>query len=177
MKSNFARLMALVLALVMVLGLCACGAKTEAPAEAPAPEATEAPAPVEEVNDTLVVAYDYFSQKFSPFFATTSYDQDAAGLTQVSLLPADREGNVLLNAKEGEVVTYNGTDYTYYGIANCEIVENEDGTVTYKIDMRDDVVFSDGDDLTADDVIFTIYVLSDPTYDGSSTIYSRRSWV
>ena len=174
MKSNFARLMALVLALVMVLGLCACGAKTEAPAEAPAPEATEAPAPVEEVNDTLVVAYDYFSQKFSPFFATTSYDQDAAGLTQVSLLPADREGNVLLNAKDGEVVAYNGTDYTYYGIANCEIVENEDGTVTYKIDMRDDVVFSDGDDLTADDVIFSIYTLCDPTYDGSSTIYSQK---
>ncbi len=174
MKSNFARLMALMLALVMVLGLCACGAKTEAPAEAPAPAATEAPAPVEEVNDTLVVAYDYFSQKFSPFFATTSYDQDAAGLTQVSLLPSDREGNVLLNAKEGQVVPYNGTDYTYNGIANCEIVENEDGTVTYKIDMRDDVVFSDGDDLTADDVIFTIYVLSDPTYDGSSTIYSQK---
>lgn len=174
MKSNFARLMALVLALVMVLGLCACGAKTEAPAEAPAPEATEAPAPVEEANDTLVVAYDYFSQKFSPFFATTSYDQDAAGLTQVSLLPADREGNVLLNAKDGEVVAYNGTDYTYYGIANCEIVENEDGTVTYKIDMRDDVVFSDGDDLTADDVIFSIYTLCDPTYDGSSTLYSQK---
>ena len=175
MKSNFARLMALVLALVMVLGLCACGAKTEAPAEAPAPaETTEAPAPVEEVNDTLVVAYDYFSQKFSPFFATTSYDQDAAALTQVSLLPSDREGNVLLNAKEGQVVPYNGTDYTYYGIANCEIVENEDGTVTYKIDMRDDVVFSDGDDLTADDVIFSIYTLCDPTYDGSSTIYSQK---
>ena len=174
MKSNFARLMALVLALVMVLGLCACGAKTEAPAEAPAPEATEAPAPVEEVNDTLVVAYDYFSQKFSPFFATTSYDQDAAALTQVSLLPSDREGNVLLNAKDGQVVPYNGTDYTYYGIANCEIVENEDGTVTYKIDMRDDVVFSDGDDLTADDVIFSIYTLCDPTYDGSSTIYSQK---
>lgn len=174
MKSNFARLMALVLALVMVFGLCACGAKTEAPAEAPAPEATEAPAPVEEANDTLVVAYDYFSQKFSPFFATTSYDQDAAGLTQVSLLPADREGNVLLNAKDGEVVAYNGTDYTYYGIANCEIVENEDGTVTYKIDMRDDVVFSDGDDLTADDVIFSIYTLCDPTYDGSSTLYSQK---
>ena len=174
MKSNFARLMALVLALVMVLGLCACGAKTEAPAEATAPEATEAPAPVEEVNDTLVVAYDYFSQKFSPFFATTSYDQDAAALTQVSLLPSDREGNVLLNAKDGQVVPYNGTDYTYYGIANCEIVENEDGTVTYKIDMRDDVVFSDGDDLTADDVIFSIYTLCDPTYDGSSTIYSQK---
>ena len=154
MKSNLAKVIALILAMIMVLGVLAGCGQSKGP--------------------TLVVAYDYFSQKFSPFFATTSYDQDAAALTQVSLLPSDREGNVLLNAKEGQVVPYNGTDYTYYGIANCEIVENADGTVTYKIDMRDDVKFSDGKPLTADDVIFTIYVLSDPTYDGSSTIYSQK---
>ena len=154
MKSNLAKVIALMLAMIMVLGVLAGCGQSKGP--------------------TLVVAYDYFSQKFSPFFATTSYDQDAAALTQVSLLPSDREGNVLLNAKEGQVVPYNGTDYTYYGIANCEIVENADGTVTYKIDMRDDVKFSDGKPLTADDVIFTIYVLSDPTYDGSSTIYSQK---
>ena len=84
--------------LALTLGLTACGDK------APAYEGN---------GKTLVVAYDYFSEKFSPFFATTSYDQDAAGLTQVSLLPSDREGNVLLNAKDGQVVAYNGTDYTY----------------------------------------------------------------
>lgn len=178
MNSKLAKILALMLVFVMVVGMLAGCAKNEAE-EAPVAEAETEPAAeeveeVEEVvNDTLVVAYDYFSEKFSPFFATTSYDQDAAGLTQVGLLPTDREGNVLLNAKEGEVVSYNGTDYTYYGIANCEIVENEDGTVTYKIDMRDDVVFSDGTPLTADDVIFSIYVLCDPTYDGSSTLYSQ----
>ena len=159
MKSKLAKILSLVLVCAMVLGLAGCGEK------APAYEGN---------GKTLVVAYDYFSEKFSPFFATTSYDQDAAGLTQVSLLPSDREGNVLLNAKDGEVVAYNGTDYTYYGIANCEIVENSDGTVTYKLSMRDDVKFSDGTKLTADDVIFSIYVLCDPTYDGSSTLYSQK---
>ena len=160
MKSKLAKILSLVLVCAMVLGLAGCGEK------APAYEGN---------GKTLVVAYDYFSEKFSPFFATTSYDQDAAGLTQVSLLPSDREGNVLLNAgtAAGEVVAYNGTDYTYYGIANCEIVENADGTVTYKLNMRDDVKFSDGKKLTADDVIFSIYVLCDPTYDGSSTLYSQ----
>ncbi|MBQ8830614.1 MAG: ABC transporter substrate-binding protein [Oscillospiraceae bacterium] len=185
MTSKLTKILALLLVCVMVLGMFAgCGKKDEAPADDTT--ATDTPDDTTNtpddttgedegpVNDTLVVAYDYFSEKFSPFFATTSYDQDAAGLTQVSLLPTDREGNVLLNAKEGEVVTYNGTDYTYTGIANCEIVENADGTVTYKIDMRNDVVFSDGDALTADDVIFSIYVLCDPTYDGSSTLYSQK---
>jgi len=185
MTSKITKILALLLVCVMVLGMFAgCGKKDEAPADdttatdTPDDTTTNTPDDTtgedEAVNDTLVVAYDYFSEKFSPFFATTSYDQDAAGLTQVSLLPSDREGNVLLESKDGQVVPYNGTDYTYNGIANCEIVENADGTVTYKIDMRNDVVFSDGDDLTADDVIFTIYVLCDPTYDGSSTLYSQK---
>ena len=159
MKSKIAKILSLVLVCAMLLGLTACGEKE--------------PQYVGN-GKTLVVAYDYFSEKFSPFFATTSYDQDAAGMTQVGLLPSDREGNVLLNAKDGQVVSYNGTDYTYYGIANCEIVENADGTVTYKLNMRDDVKFSDGTKLTADDVIFSIYVLCDPTYDGSSTLYSQK---
>ncbi|MBP3940078.1 MAG: ABC transporter substrate-binding protein [Christensenellaceae bacterium] len=186
MNSKLTKILAFILAFVMVLGMfVGCTKKEEEqpsetvsveaePTEAPSEEAEEEVEEEVEVNDTLVVAYDYFSEKFSPFFATTSYDQDAAGLTQVGLLPSDREGNVLLNAKDGEVVAYNGTEYTYNGISNCEIVENADGTVTYKIDMRNDVVFSDGTPLTANDVIFTMYVLCDPTYDGSSTLYSQK---
>ncbi|MBR3842107.1 MAG: ABC transporter substrate-binding protein [Christensenellaceae bacterium] len=186
MNSKLTKILAFMLAFVMVLGMfVGCAKKEEEqpsetvsveaePTEAPSEEAEEEVEEEVEVNDTLVVAYDYFSEKFSPFFATTSYDQDAAGLTQVGLLPSDREGNVLLNAKDGEVVAYNGTEYTYNGISNCEIVENADGTVTYKIDMRNDVVFSDGTPLTANDVIFTMYVLCDPTYDGSSTLYSQK---
>ena len=120
----------------------------------------------------LVVGYSNFSEKFSPFFADTAYDQDVVAMVNVGLLPSDRTGAVLLNSKDGETVAYNGTDYTYYGIANCTITENADGSVTYDFDMRDDVTFSDGTKLTADDVIFTMYVLSDPTYDGSSTFWN-----
>ncbi len=121
---------------------------------------------------TLVVGYSYFSNKFSPFFSKTAYDQDVYAMTQLSLLNSDREGNVVLNGIEGEVIPYNGTDYTYYSIANCEIVENEDGTVDYNITMRDDVTFSDGVPMTIDDAIFNFYVFLDPTYDGSSTLYA-----
>ena len=178
MNSKLTKVLALLLVSVMVMGIFAgCGSKTEPAATEAAPAATEAAteaATATATADTIVYANDYMSEKFSPFFADTSYDQDAAGMTQVSLLSSDREGNVVLMGKEGQVIPYNGTDYTYYSLANCVITENADGTVTYAIDMRDDVTFSDGTPLTADDVIFSMYVLSDPTYDGSSTLYSQK---
>lgn len=120
----------------------------------------------------LVVGYSPFSEKFSPFFADTSYDQDVAAMTQVSLLTTDRTGAIVYKGIEGETIAYNGTDYTYTGISNLDVVQNDDGTVDYTFTLRDDVKFSDGKLLTADDVIFSMYVLADPTYDGSSTLYS-----
>ena len=176
MNSNLRKLLSLALAFVMVAGILAgCGSKEPAATEAPAAtEGAAVEAPASTGADTIVYANDYMSEKFSPFFADTSYDQDAVAMTQVSLLSSDREGNVVLQGMDGQVIPYNGTDYTYYSLANCEIVENDDGTVTYFITMRDDVTFSDGQPVTADDVIFSMYVLSDPTYDGSSTLYSQK---
>ena len=125
-------------------------------------------------DDTpLVVGYSPFNSKFSPFFATTAYDQDAQALTQLPLLTSDRTGAVIMNGIEGETVPYNGKDYTYYGPADCVITENDDGTVYYDFTLRDDLVFSDGEPLTIDDVIFSMYVLCDPTYDGSSTLNAQ----
>ena len=184
---NLTKLLALLLALVMVLSVMAgCAKQEEAPAEEPAKAETEEPAtetpaeepteePAEETEkaDTLVVGYSLFSQKFTPFFADTAYDQDVAGMTQLALLGTDREGNVIMNGIEGETRAYNGTDYFYNGIADLVITENDDGTVDYDFTMRDDIVFSDGTPMTADDVIFTLYVLSDPTYTGSSTFYAQ----
>ena len=186
---NLTKLLALLLALVMVLSVMAgCAKQEEAPVEEPAKTsqepATEEPAAEEPAAeepaaeepakaDTLVVGYSPFSQKFTPFFADTAYDQDVAGMTQLALLGTDREGNVIMNGIEGETRTYNGTDYLYTGIADLVITENDDGTVDYDFTMRDDIVFSDGTPMTADDVIFTLYVLSDPTYTGSSTFYAQ----
>ena len=94
-------------------------------------------------------------------------------MTQVSLLSNDRTGAIILNGIEGETIPYNGTDYTYYGPADLVITENEDGTVFYDFKLRDDMVFSDGEPVTVDDIIFSMYVLCDPTYDGSSTLYAQ----
>lgn len=170
--SNIKKILALVLALVMVLALCACGSSTPAPAESEAPTAEpEAPA-VEENNSTLVYATATFGQKFSPFFYTTAYDEEVVSNFTGGLLAADRGGAIIHHGIEGETVEYNGTDYTYYGMGDVDVVQNDDGSVDYNLTMRDDIVFSDGTPATIDDVIFGIYVMADPSYDGSSTVYA-----
>jgi len=153
--SNFKKIFALALALVMVFSLAAV---------AVADDAGE--------SDTLVYATSTFGQKFSPFFATTAYDMEVVDLTQAGLLAADRGGAVINNGIDGVDIDYNGTSYHYDGMGNVEVVQNDDGSVDYNLTMRDDIVFSDGVPATIDDVIFGFYVLVDPTYDGSSTIYA-----
>lgn len=163
------RLLALALALVMACGLC-LGAMAETA------EATEAAASEETADaraeGSMVYATATFGQKFSPFFATTAYDMEVVDLTQALLLQADRGGAIINNGIDGETVGYNGTDYEYKGMGNVEVVQNDDGSVDYNLTMRDDIVFSDGEPANIDDVIFGAYVLCDPTYDGSSTIYA-----
>lgn len=166
---------------------------TEAPTEAAAPtdapvvpEATEAGEvayeaqpyaenlPTEPTIDTpLVVAYDAFSQKFSPFFADTAYDQDVATMTQISLLTTDRTGGIIHNAIDGETVAYNGTEYLYKGPAQTSVEYDEaSDTTKYTARLRVGMKFSDGEPVTADDVIFSYYTLLDPSYVGSSTLSS-----
>ena len=170
--SNIKKILALVLALVMVFALCACGeSNTTAPEESKAP-AEETQAPVEENTSTLVYATSTFGQKFSPFFYTTTYDEEVVSSFTGGLLAADRGGAIIHHGIEGETVEYNGTDYTYYGMGDVDIVQNDDGSVDYNLTMRDDIVFSDGTPATIDDVIFGIYVMADPSYDGSSTVYA-----
>ncbi len=156
------RALALILSLVMCVGLfTACGEQKN-------PDGNGG-----ESKDTpLVVGYSAFNQKFSPFFSETEYDQDVWVMTSLGLLNSDRQGQIIMKGIEGETHNYNGTDYTYYGPADCEIVQKDDGTVDYNFKMREDLVFSDGEKVTIDDVIFSMYVLCDPTYDGNSTLYA-----
>lgn len=177
----------LVLALVVPFAV-ACKEQTDGPVvdnpvdepDAPVVEATEEPEekendlPKEPTTDTpLVVAYSPFSEKFSPFYADTGYDQDVVAMTQISLMTTDRMGGIIFNAIEGETVSYNGTDYLYTGAADLSVKYDEaTDTTTYTAKIRDDLVFSDGVPVTADDIIFTYYTLLDPAYVGSSSLNS-----
>ncbi len=144
--------------LLLALGMLLSGCAAQTPAQEPA--------------DTLVVGTLSFDGKFSPFFYTNAYENDVLQLVHVPLLGTDREGAVVLRGISSEVRPYNGTDYTYTGISECSVTENPDGTVFYDFTLREGVVFSDGTPLDIDDVIFSLYVPLDPSYDGIMTLYS-----
>ena len=154
--SKLKKLLALVMALAMVLSLVACGGGGQTSG----------------ARSNLVYATSTFGHKFSPFFSNLVYDTEVVESVTGYLLGTDRGGAVVEKGIEGENRTYNGTDYTYTGMGDVDVVQNDDGSVDYNLTMRDDIVFSDGEPATIDDVIFGIYVMCDPTYDGSSTIYA-----
>ena len=148
------KLLSLVLALAMLTSMTAAFA--EAPVETP-----------------LVVAIQTLSSKFSPYFADTGYDQDVVEMTQVSLMTTDRTGAIVFNGIEGETLTYNGTEYYYQGIADLsQVYDAATDITTYTAKLREDIKFSDGTPMTADDVIFNYYVYLDPAYTGSTTLSS-----
>lgn len=159
MKRTY-RWLSLLLALALILALAGCGSQ---PQEEP-------------VEPTLHIALsvDIPGQSldglFSPFYARTIDDHTIVDLTQLQLLPSDRAGMPIFQGIEGETRSYNGTDYTYYGPANLEMTQNDDGTVFYDITLRDNLTFSDGEPVTVDDLIFSLYVLCDPAYNGPSIL-------
>lgn len=182
--------LSLLVTMAMVLG--ACKPATEAPVvDKPTEEAVATEEPTEEavvfepqpfgenlptaptIDTPLVVAYQDFSQKFSPFFADTGYDVDVAGMTQIAILTTDRVGGIVHNAIEGETRSYNGTDYLYKGPANTSVDYDEaTDTTKYTARLRVGMKFSDGVEVTADDLIFTYYTFLDPSYIGSTSLSS-----
>ena len=128
------KLLALVMAVCMLMGIAAAFAE----------------------DMPLVVATSNLSQKFSPYFADTAYDQNVVSLTQMGMMTTDRVGGIIYNGIEGETIEYNGTPYTYYGTGDLAVNYDEATDITtYSYKMREDLKFSDGEPATIDDVIFT----------------------
>lgn len=189
MKNNtLGRWLALALAAMMLFAVVGCqpaNNNTEEPTPAPA-EPT--PAPTEEVpaeilpdvpadrydatvtprtgnNATapLVLSTSTLDGKFSPFFYTSAYDNDVQAETQIGLLYTDKKGNVLA-----------GVEYPCLAYSYTEDVDYDNNTMTYKVVLKNGITFSDGEPVTAKDVLFNFYVYLDPAYDGISTLYSQK---
>lgn len=164
------RFIASLLAVAMTASLLAsCGVSSSGKKE---DQSGKQSADASKDSGAMVFASDEFNAKFSPFFAETVSDTMVSDLVNVQLLQLDRTGSIITKGIEGEKKEYNGKEYTYHGISDLDIKENSDGTVFYDFKLKDGLKFSDGEPFTIDDVIFTMYVLADPTYDGNATFFT-----
>ena len=179
MRQSMKRLFALLTMLALTAGLlsgCAGSGPDTAgePADTREPASEETPGRPNDEGQTpvepepvLTVAGTGYTGVFGPFFAQSEGDLDVVRLTQATLLSLDREGEAVLEGVYGQPGTSDGEPVVYLTLADCVITEDPvAGTVAYDFELRKDAVFSDGKPLTADDVIFTLYVLCDPAYDG-----------
>ena len=120
-----------------------------APTETPVPGSDLVFSDAPEVTpEPRQIAYEKMDGVFSPFFAETDGDKAVAEMTQLSLRAV--EGN----RAPAEITRTTGTD----------------GTVSVTIRLEKGLLCADGVELTADDLLFTYYVLMDESYDGPYTI-------
>ena len=123
-------------------------------------------------KDTLVFSSGEFDGVFNPFFSTSAYDSSVVGQTQISMISSDDTGNNVTFGKDEPVVTFDYSEIMYDAAGNVTTMGDEFGTTVYQMVLKNDILFSDGQPLTAHDVLFNMYVYLDPNYTGSSTMYS-----
>ena len=113
--------------------------------------------------DAFVIATELMDGLFNPFYYTSANDGTIVSMTQISLIGARNE-NGTINVAYGEDEAVVAKDF--------QIVENDDGTVSYYFVLKNGIKYSDGHPLTMEDVLFNFYVYLDPVYTGSNTLYS-----
>ena len=118
----------------------------------------------------LVLGLEGADGVYNPFFATAAYDSEIAGQTQLSMFTTSPEGEIAYGDDQACVVK----DYTTTALDSNQrpTTSNNAAYTRYEFLIKNGIKFSDGVELTIDDVLFNLYVYLDPAYTGSATIYS-----
>ena len=98
-------------------------------------------------NDTLIVGTAAPVGQFNSAYASDASDLQVIGLIFSPLLSNDEKGNPIPNVADKWEISDDKKTYTFY--------------------LKEGVKFSNGEELTADDVAFTYTTLCDRSYDGS----------
>lgn len=145
------KLIALGMTLVMGLSLAGCGSKDEAPVQTPAAQ-TEAPAENtqrEPAGQIIIGNSNETSGDITPFWSNGSSDYDAYKMIT-----------------GGETVTMTNTEEYIFNMnvlaEEPQETENEDGSKTYTYTIKDDLKWSNGEPITAEQYVFKALFLGSP---------------
>lgn len=122
-------------------------------------------------KDAVTMSLQGCDGVFNPFFASSQYDSEVVGMTQIGMLGSDSEGNVSYGDDEA-VVAKDFTTVMYDKNGNVVTDGDQAEFTEFSFLIKKGIKFSDGVDLTIKDVLFSLYVYLDPVYTGSTTIYS-----
>lgn len=167
-KSTAALIMAGLMTVLPAAG-CSRTGQTEMPAETE--KITEGMTSVTDIDDqeALLIGAEGLSGTFNPLFAESEADQKVCDLIFDTICAVDELGKTEDAAGHFEAVdsaadASEETAAGENGAAGGE--EDADKTVSYQLTLNKGLKFSDGTDLTIDDVIFTWKLMADPYYTG-----------
>ncbi|HDR6244206.1 TPA: ABC transporter substrate-binding protein [Bacillus cereus] len=147
------------------LVLSACGGQEDAASTEPvkqqdlknvkiekiaATDKTKVPDKAKNRKDTLVVGISKPGGVFLPYFQQNGWDGNVTSVIFASLVSTDKQGKPIPELAEKWDVSSDQLTYTFH--------------------LRKDLKFSDGSQLTADDVAFTLTLLHDKAYEGEVDI-------
>ncbi|KSV59625.1 ABC transporter substrate-binding protein [Acetivibrio ethanolgignens] len=146
------KLIALGMTLVMGLSVAGCGSKGEAPVQTPAAQ-TEAPAEDakrEPAGQIIIGSSSETSGDITPFWSNSSSDYDAYKMV-------DTGADTVIMTKDEEYI------FNMNVLAEePQETENEDGSKTYTYTIKDDLKWSNGEPITAEQYVFKALFLGSP---------------
>ncbi len=140
------KVLSLLLAVIMIVVVFAGCTKTTPPVQPPTEETPgEETPPAEETSGDKILKFggSGFDGVFNPILSDNVYDAYIADIIFEKLIE---------NNPEGEFIP---------GIAEWDISEDH---LTYTFTLKDGIKFSDGTDLTTEDVAFTYMSIAHPKY-------------
>jgi peptide/nickel transport system substrate-binding protein len=126
-------------------------APTEEPAPTEAPAPTDVPAPPEPAESSIVIAIPEDPAGFNGYVSDTGYEQLLMELVMLGVTDLDADGNLFMELA-AELPT----------LENGGVVTDENWMMTVTWTLRDDIYWADGEQVTADDVVFTWNAATDP---------------
>ncbi len=167
------RILALLLCLLLLVAAAAC-AKTEndpsaAPSESGSGGAADVPSDRRDASsrtgsnatNPFVISTLQLDGKFTPFYATSGYDDAIVEMTQLTLITSNENAEPVAGLNENT-----------YALSYTMTVAEDQSTSTYQFILKNGLTFSDGTPVTGKDLLFTLYEYLDPAYSGSGTLYS-----